>query len=127
MPNATINITSNALFIPSVAILLLVVFGSNLGWFPIGQAIDPDTRGLAAYGSLLHHLALPLFSLVLVQLGPYALTLRTNMAEVLGEDYITSARARGPAGLVVSARRSGGALARRRRLDPELLPRGEEA
>ncbi|PZF79782.1 ABC transporter permease [Jiangella anatolica] len=89
------GITSNALFIPSVAILLLVVFGSNLGWFPIGQAIDPDTRGLAAYGSLLHHLALPLFSLVLVQLGPYALTLRTNMAEVLGEDYITSARSRG--------------------------------
>ncbi|TDE14349.1 ABC transporter permease [Jiangella asiatica] len=89
------GITSNALFIPSVAILLLVVFGSNLGWFPIGQAIDPDTRGLAAYASLLHHLALPLFSLVLVQLGPYALTLRTNMVEVLGEDYITSARSRG--------------------------------
>ncbi len=89
------GITSNALFIPSVAILLLVVFGSNLGWFPIGQAIDPDTRGLAAYASLLHHLALPLFSLVLVQLGPYALTLRTNMLEVLGEDYIKSARSRG--------------------------------
>ena len=90
-----LGITSNALFVPSIAIMLLVVFGSNLGWFPIGQAIDPDTRGAAAYLSLLHHLTLPLLSLVLVQVGPYALTLRTNMVEVLGEDYIRSARARG--------------------------------
>ena len=90
-----LGVTSNAVFIPGVAILLLVVGGSMLGWFPIGGAIDPDTRGVAAYASLFHHLALPLFSLVLVQLGPYALTLRTNMLEVLGEDYIKSARSRG--------------------------------
>lgn len=87
--------TSNALFVPSVAILFLVVGGSMLGWFPIGGAIDPDTRGIGAYLSLFHHLALPLLSLVLVQVGPYALTLRTNMLEVLGEDYIKSARSRG--------------------------------
>ncbi len=90
-----LGITSNALFVPSVAILLLVVFASTLQWFPIGGAIDPDTRGVAAYASLFQHLALPLFSLVLVQVGPYALTLRTNMLEVLGEDYIKSARSRG--------------------------------
>jgi peptide/nickel transport system permease protein len=90
-----LGVTSNALFVPSVAILFLVVGGSVLGWFPIGGAIDPDTRGIAAYASLFHHLALPLLSLVLVQLGPYALTLRTNMLEVLGEDYIKSARSRG--------------------------------
>lgn len=87
--------TSNAIFVPSLAILLLVVLGANLALFPIGGAIDPDTRGVAAYLSLFHHLALPLFSLVLVQIGPYALTLRTNMLEVLNEDYIKSARARG--------------------------------
>jgi ABC-type dipeptide/oligopeptide/nickel transport system permease component len=90
-----LGITSNALFVPSVAILLLVVFAANLRLFPIGGAIDPDTRGLAAYLSLFQHLALPLASLVLVQVGPYALTLRTNMLEVLGEDYIKSARSRG--------------------------------
>ncbi len=87
--------TSNAIFVPSLAILLLVVFAANLGLFPIGGAIDSSTRGLAAYGSLFHHLALPLISLMLVQIGPYALTLRTNMLEVLGEDYIKSARSRG--------------------------------
>jgi len=90
-----LGVTSNALFVPSVAILFLVVGGAMLGWFPIGGAIDPDTRGLAAYASLFHHLALPLLSLVLVQIGPYALTLRTNMLEVLGEDYIKSAKSRG--------------------------------
>ncbi|GAA3775435.1 ABC transporter permease [Plantactinospora mayteni] len=94
------GIAGHALFVPSVAMLLLVWLGARLGWFPIGGAIDPDTRGLAAYLSLAHHLVLPVASLVLVQLGPYALTLRTNLIEVLGEDYIRAARARG-----LSARR----------------------
>ncbi|WP_434740835.1 ABC transporter permease [Micromonospora sp. SH-82] len=89
------GIGGHALFVPSVAMLLLVYLGAQLGWFPIGGAIDPDTRGFAAYLSLAHHLVLPVASLVLVQLGPYALTLRTNMIEVLGEDYIRAARARG--------------------------------
>jgi ABC-type dipeptide/oligopeptide/nickel transport system permease component len=91
----TLGIGGHALFVPSVAMLLMVFLGAKLGWFPIGGAIDPDTRGAAAYLSLAHHLALPVFSLVLVQLGPYALTLRTNMIDVLGEDYIRAARARG--------------------------------
>ncbi|MFI9639094.1 MULTISPECIES: ABC transporter permease [unclassified Micromonospora] len=90
-----LGIGGHALFVPSVAMLLLVYLGARLGWFPIGGAIDPDTRGAAAYASLAHHLVLPVLSLVLVQLGPYALTLRTNMIEVLGEDYIRAARARG--------------------------------
>ncbi|MEN3609457.1 ABC transporter permease [Plantactinospora sp. ZYX-F-223] len=94
------GIAGHALFVPSVAMLLLVWLGARLGWFPIGGAIDPDTRGVAAYLSLAHHLVLPVASLVLVQLGPYALTLRTNLIDVLGEDYIRAARARG-----LSARR----------------------
>ncbi|MEO3924837.1 ABC transporter permease [Plantactinospora sp. CA-294935] len=89
------GIAGHALFVPSVAMLLLVWLGARLGWFPIGGAIDPDTRGVAAYLSLAHHLVLPVASLVLVQLGPYALTLRTNLIDVLGEDYIRAARARG--------------------------------
>ncbi|MEW2379515.1 ABC transporter permease [Micromonospora sp. NPDC047812] len=90
-----LGIGGHALFVPSVAMLLMVYLGARLGWFPIGGAIDPDTRGVGAYLSLAHHLVLPVLSLVLVQLGPYALTLRTNMLEVLGEDYIRAARARG--------------------------------
>ncbi|MDW5322444.1 ABC transporter permease [Plantactinospora sp. KLBMP9567] len=92
------GIAGHALFVPSVAMLLLVWLGARLGWFPIGGAIDPDTRGVAAYLSLAHHLVLPVASLVLVQLGPYALTLRTNLIDVLGEDYIRAARARGLSG-----------------------------
>ncbi len=41
------------------------------------------------------HLALPLLSLAFIQVGPYALTVRTNMAQILGSDYIRSARSRG--------------------------------
>jgi len=91
----SLGISSNALFVPSVAMLLLLLGGSVLGWFPIGGSIDPDTRGLAAYGSLLLHLALPLLTLLLVNVGPYAFTLRASMIEILGEDYIKSARAHG--------------------------------
>ena len=90
-----LGIGGHALFVPSVAMLLLVFLGARLDWFPIGGAVDPDAHGAAAYVSLAHHLVLPVLSLVLVQLGPYALTLRTNMIEVLGEDYIRAARARG--------------------------------
>lgn len=88
------GVTSNAIFVPSIAILLLVVGSSFLG-FPIGGTMDDRATGFRAVVSVVHHLTLPLISLVLVQIGPYALTLRTNMLEVLGEDYVRSAKARG--------------------------------
>jgi peptide/nickel transport system permease protein len=92
-----IGILGNSLFVPSVAILLLYVGAFQLGWFPIGGAIDPDATGLAAYGSLVHHLTLPVLGLVLLQLGQFVLVLRTNLAEALGEDYVRLARGMGVA------------------------------
>ncbi|OZM77963.1 ABC transporter permease [Pseudonocardia sp. MH-G8] len=89
------GVVGQSLFVPTVGIFLLYVFGLWLGWLPIGGAIDNDVHGLAAYGSLLRHLALPCLSLVLVQLGAYVLTLRTNLIDALGEDYTDVARAKG--------------------------------
>ena len=83
------------MFVPSVAVFLLVVFALGTGWFPVGGAVDSFASGSEIVPSILLHLALPLLTLIFIQMGPYALTVRTNMLQVLGSDYIRSAKARG--------------------------------
>jgi peptide/nickel transport system permease protein len=90
-----IAVTGQSLFVPSVGILLLYVFGLQLGWFPIGGAYTDGTYGGEWYLSVISHLVLPCLSLVLVQLGAYVLTVRSTLIEALGEDYVTLARANG--------------------------------
>jgi peptide/nickel transport system permease protein len=90
-----ISVTGQSLFIPSIGILLLYVFGLRLGWFPIGGAYTDGVYGTQWYLSVLGHLVLPCLSLVFVQLGSYVLTVRATLIEALGEEYITLARANG--------------------------------
>ncbi|ALJ19307.1 ABC transporter permease [Microbacterium sp. No. 7] len=91
-----LGLGGQAMFVPSVAVLLLVVFALNLGWFPVGGAVSSSAVGTPGeLGSILLHLVLPLLSLIIIQMGPYALTVRTNMAQILGADYIRSARSHG--------------------------------
>jgi peptide/nickel transport system permease protein len=66
-----------------VGILLLYVFAVQLGWFPIG-----------GYGSLAH-LVLPALTLGILGGGWYARMTRASMIEVLRQDYIQTARAKG--------------------------------
>ncbi|WP_299450162.1 ABC transporter permease [uncultured Serinicoccus sp.] len=89
------GVVGQALFVPTVGIFLLYVFGVWLGWLPIGGAMASDVYGVAAYGSILAHLVLPGLSLVLLQLGPYVLFLRTSLIEALSEDYTNVARSKG--------------------------------
>jgi len=88
-------VTGQSLFIPSIGILLLYVFGLRLGWFPIGGAYTDGVYGTDWYFSVFAHLVLPCLSLVFVQLGNYVLTVRAALIDVLGEDYVTLARANG--------------------------------
>jgi peptide/nickel transport system permease protein len=90
-----VAVTGQSLFIPSIGILLLYVFGLRLGWFPIGGAYTDGLYGMDWYLSVLAHLVLPGLSLVLVQLGIFVLTVRATLTEALGEDYVTLARANG--------------------------------
>jgi peptide/nickel transport system permease protein len=89
------GVTGQSLFVPSVGIFLLFVFGLRLRWFPIGGAYDQGAYGSTWYVSVLRHLVLPCLSLVLVQLGSYVLTLRATLIDALGEDYCALARANG--------------------------------
>lgn len=90
-----IGVTGQSLFVPSIGVFLLFSFGLTLGWFPIGGAYSTGTYGIQWYGSVITHLVLPAFSLMLVQLGSYVLTMRSTLIDALGEDYTVLARANG--------------------------------
>jgi len=90
-----VSVLGQSLFVPSVGILLLYVFGLTFRILPIGGAFTDGTYGIAWYFSVLSHLVLPCASLVLIQIGSYVLTLRATLIDALGEDYCTLARANG--------------------------------
>jgi peptide/nickel transport system permease protein len=90
-----LSVASGSLFVPSVGILLLYVFGVVLRWLPIGGAYTDGVYGLAWYGSVIEHLVLPAFSLVMVQIGGYVFTLRSTLIGALREDYADLARSKG--------------------------------
>jgi len=89
------SVALGSLFVPSAGILLLFIFGLKLHWFPIGGAFSQNAYGGAYYLSVLQHLILPAFSLVLVQIGSYVLTLRATLITALGDEYADLARAKG--------------------------------
>ena len=66
-----------------VGLLLLYVFAVRLGWFPIG-----------GYGSW-KHIVLPSLTLGILGAGWYARMMRSSMVDVLRQDYIRTARAKG--------------------------------
>lgn len=91
------GVVGQSLFIPSIGIFLLYVFGLALGWFPIGGAVDSDATGFARVVSIAHHLVLPAATLVMAQLAGYVLTLRATLIDALGEEYCDLARVKGAA------------------------------
>jgi len=81
-----------------VSLITLFAFGYTLGWFPNGYAADPmlDPAWSWAYiGSVIYHGTLPMFTMVIVLTGGFAVTMRNNMINLLGEDYIVMGRAKG--------------------------------
>lgn len=81
-----------------ISLTMLFVFGYTLGWFPNGYAADPmldPEFGWTYISSVLHHGALPMFTMVVLLTGGFAVTMRNNMINLLGEDYIVMGRAKG--------------------------------
>ena len=83
-----------------VGMILLALFSFHFGWFPgggIAQAgtIFPSEWAKLGSGDFWLHLALPAFTLTFYLLGLPLLLMRTNMLEVLGEDFITMMRMKG--------------------------------
>ncbi|HYH93599.1 MAG TPA: ABC transporter permease [Candidatus Saccharimonadales bacterium] len=81
-----------------LGMILLVIFGVALGWFPVsgmftlGATYDSWTAQLADFA---RHLVLPLATVALGLIGQYSILMRSSVVETLGEDYVTTARAKG--------------------------------
>jgi peptide/nickel transport system permease protein len=94
-------------------ILLLLVFGGILGWLPLGGMVDEGmtvrnitgmplvdgflTGNLPLVESNLRHLVLPAVALGVTSMATIARMSRSTMLEVLGLDYVRTARAKGVA------------------------------
>lgn len=80
-----------------LAMVLLVVFSTALGWFPSGGFESPsaDLSGLARVIDVANHMFLPALTLTLAYIGEYYLVMRSSLLDVLGEEYITTVRAKG--------------------------------
>ncbi|RWJ05741.1 ABC transporter permease [Mesorhizobium sp.] len=74
-----------------IGFLLVYTFALNFGWFPT-QGYSPLSQGLWA---CLHTLFLPGFTLGLLYASLIARVTRTCLLEVLSEDYVRTARAKG--------------------------------
>ncbi len=81
-----------------LALMLVMVFSVNLGWLPTSQTRSLDYDLLSTWaqiGDRLWHLVLPVFVLGVAQAAGTARYMRNSLLEVLSEEYILAARARG--------------------------------
>jgi len=79
-------------------IMLIILFASVLPIFPVEgmQSVRlRDAGPLVQALDIAHHLVLPAFTLAIIYLAQYARLSRASMLEVLGSDYIRTARAKG--------------------------------
>ena len=78
-------------------ILLLIAFSLKIQLFPVAGMVDVTVTGgfFAQTLDVLHHLVLPMITLASIFLALYSRLCRASMMEVLGSDYIRTAKAKG--------------------------------
>ena len=93
LDHTVVTLAIVALSVPSfwVALLLIFVFGVKLQWLPTVGFVSPLHQPLEA----LRFLAMPVAALSLVVIGQVARMMRATAIEVLGQDYVVHARAKG--------------------------------
>ena len=94
-----------------LGLMLMLLFSLSLGWFPMSGRIGVETdlpiitnffvldailvRDWSALGDALMHLALPAIALSTIPLAIVSRMTRSSMLEVLRQDYIKTAKAKG--------------------------------
>jgi len=82
-------------------ILVLMAFAGGVGpfpaIFPTGGYETPAAglTGLSHWVDVLNHMVLPFFVLTVAYLGEYAIIMRNSLIDIMGDDFITTARAKG--------------------------------
>lgn len=88
------------------ALIILMAFGGELKWFPIGNpygqlpwnSSPPDYADMSIGQKIVsrgYHLVLPVIAFTIEMMAEYALIMRNSLTDVLTEDYIVTARAKG--------------------------------
>jgi peptide/nickel transport system permease protein len=81
-----------------LALLLMIFFGIHLGWLPVSglRSLNYEYLGFwEQWVDLLKHLILPVFVSAFGGLAGLSRYMRANMLEVIRQDYIMTARAKG--------------------------------
>jgi peptide/nickel transport system permease protein len=82
-------------------ILVLMAFAGGVGpfpaLFPTGgyQTAASDLTGIAHVVDVLNHLVLPFSVLTIAYLGEYAIIMRNSLIDIMGDDFVQTARAKG--------------------------------
>jgi peptide/nickel transport system permease protein len=80
-----------------VGMILVSVFAAQLGWLPVfgAESAWSNLKGMDRFIDIVKHLILPLTTLVLISVTSTFMIMRYSMLNVLGEDYIMMAKAKG--------------------------------
>lgn len=97
--NATAVAAFAGISLPSffLAMILRYVFSAKLGWLPldsmttVGVTMSTGQKLL----DIIRHMVLPVITLTVIQTGSTIRYVRTSMLEVLNQDYVRTARAKG--------------------------------
>jgi peptide/nickel transport system permease protein len=87
-----------------LALLLMILFGVQLGWLPISGLVSLEYESFTFAGKVwdrARHLILPVFVSAFGGLAGLSRYMRANMLEVIRQDYIAAARAKGLPGRTV--------------------------
>jgi peptide/nickel transport system permease protein len=94
--------------IPSffAAIAAVYIFAVQLDWFPTSGYSTPGQNytGLARFGDLAYHMALPALVLAVESSASIMRYTRASMLDVIRQDYMTTARSKGLSPMVVTVR-----------------------
>jgi len=89
-----------AVFVSSVPVfwlglILLLIFGSWLGWLPMGNRFPVNISGEYTLWERIQHLILPVFTLSSFSIATFSRYMRASLLDVLGQDYVRTAQAKG--------------------------------
>ncbi|GGA48010.1 ABC transporter permease [Paenibacillus physcomitrellae] len=80
-----------------IGLLLIKMLAVDLKWLPPGGMITTGSNatGMAYVSEVIHHMTLPVIVMTLLGLGSLTRYFRSNMIDVIQQDYIRTARAKG--------------------------------